>query len=231
MPPRAADFDPAMPLRNERHERFARLRAILTSKLQAAREAGFETMTASNVARLDRHPDIRARVAALSKMDEEIICMKRERIEARLNLAAYGNILQFAIVDQETGEITAIDWRKVSDSELAVIISDLSFDPKSGKLTRFERDSALNALNQLREMHGFKAVNKVAVTDPTGKQSAALIAPTSEELVQQIIEYQKRHQERQEDLKRASGEFKQDAAEETGRPVGGISYASTKGND
>jgi hypothetical protein len=157
MSPRPVDFDPEMPLRNERHERFARLRAILTPKLLAAREAGFETMTAGNVAKLDRRSDIRARIAALSRMDEEILRAKRERLEQRLNLAAYGSILQFATIDQETGEITAIDWRKVAESDLAVIISEFSFDAKSGKLTKFERDSALNALNQLRELHGFKA--------------------------------------------------------------------------
>jgi hypothetical protein len=157
MPPRPVDFDPEKPLRNERHERFARLRAILTPKLEAAREAGFATMTPGNASKLDRRWDIRARIAALSQIDEEICRMKRERIEARLNLAAYGNILQFATINQETGEITAIDWRKVAESDLAVIISDFSFDPKTGRLTKFERDSALNALNQLRELHGFRA--------------------------------------------------------------------------
>jgi hypothetical protein len=157
MPPRQVNFDPASPLHNEKHERFARLRAILTPKLQAAREAGFETMTPGNTAKLDRRPDIRARVAALCEVDEEILRMKRERLEQRLNLVAYGNILQFATIDQETGEITAIDWRKVAESDLAVIISDFSFDPKTGRLTKFERDNALNAINQLRELHGFKA--------------------------------------------------------------------------
>jgi len=176
MPPRPVDFDPTMPLRNERHETFARLRAILTPKLQAARESGFETMTQGNVAKLDRRKDIRARIAALSVVDEEIVRMKRERIEARLNLVAYGNILQFATIDQETGEITSIDWRKVAESDLAVIISDLSFDPKTGKLTKFERDNALNALNQLREMHGFKAP-AVQKTELSGATTGVPRAP------------------------------------------------------
>jgi hypothetical protein len=74
--------------------RWSRLRAILKPKLLAAREAGFENMSASNVARLDRRPDIRARVAALSKMDEEIVRMRRERIEARLMMAKAANILR-----------------------------------------------------------------------------------------------------------------------------------------
>jgi hypothetical protein len=171
MPPRPVDFDPEKPLHNERHEHFARMRAVLTPRLQAAREAGYGEMTPGNAAKLDRRPDIRARVAALSAMDAEIIRMKRERIEQRLNLAAYGNILQFATIDEESGEITSIDWRKVAESDLAVIISDLSFDPKTGRLTRFERDNAMGAISQLRDLLNFKGVNKVAAefSGPGGK--------------------------------------------------------------
>jgi hypothetical protein len=180
MPPRPADFDPNMPLQREKHERYARLRAILTPKLQAAREAGFETMTLGNIAKLDRRADIRARIAALSKMDEEVLRMKRERIEARLNLAAYGNILQFATIDQETGEITSIDWRKVAESDLAVVVESLSFDPKTGKMSKFERDNALNALGQLRDMLGFRSVNKVAVTDSSGANAVPLVPAYSD---------------------------------------------------
>jgi hypothetical protein len=33
MPPRPVDFDPATPLRNEKHEHFARLRALLVPTL------------------------------------------------------------------------------------------------------------------------------------------------------------------------------------------------------
>jgi hypothetical protein len=176
MPPRLAEFDPAMPLRNEKHEHFARLRAVLTPRVEAAREAGYGEMTPGNVAKLDRRPDVRARIAALAKMDEEIIRMKRERIEARLNLAAYGNILQFATIDPETGQIAAIDWRKVAESDLAAIICDFSFDPKTGRLTKFERDSALSALNQLRELHGFKAPARTELTGKDGTTLESLIA-------------------------------------------------------
>jgi hypothetical protein len=180
MPPRPTDFDPEMPLRNERHERFARLRAILTPKFEAAREAGFGDMRPGNVARLDRRKDVRARIAALSRMDEEILKAKRERLEQRLNLAAYGNILQFATIDQDTGEITSIDWRKVAESDVAVIVDSFSFDAKTGKLTKFERDSALNALNQLREMYGFRAPTRNELTGKGGRTLEGMIAASFE---------------------------------------------------
>jgi hypothetical protein len=123
--------------RNERHERFARLRAILTPKLQAARDAGFETMAAGNVARLDRHPDIRARVAALSKMDEEIVRMKRERIEVRLMKAMEADILRdFALV--ETCWSTASKRRRLSASTGRSFgrVTALSSSPSSRSIPR-----------------------------------------------------------------------------------------------
>jgi hypothetical protein len=166
MPPRA-DFDPNMPMRNERYERFARLRAIMTPRQQAAREAGFETMTASNVARLDRRPDIRARIAALSKMDEEIVRMKRERIEARLMKAAEADILRdFAIVETvvvkgiESSKVIGVDWEKLRQSDSSVIVSEFVFDAQTGHLIKFKRDDALNAAAQLRDMWGLKAPTK-----------------------------------------------------------------------
>jgi hypothetical protein len=167
MPPRPVDFDPTMPLRNEKHERFARLRAILTPKLPAAREAGFETMTLGNIAKLDRRRDIRARIAALSAVDEEIIRMKRERVEARLMKAMEADILRdFAVIEKvmvdgiETSKVVGVDWDKLRQSDSSVIISEFVFDSETGHLTKFKRDDALNAAAQLRDMWGLKAPAK-----------------------------------------------------------------------
>ena len=44
----------------------------------------------------------------------------------------------------------------------------------TGVLTDFERDNALQALAQLRDMHGFKAVTKTSLTDPTGNNPASI---------------------------------------------------------
>jgi hypothetical protein len=148
------------PLRNPRHELFARARALLMSPQLAALDAGYTDVTPSNAARLDRRKDIQARVARLSALDEELIRWKRAKLEARLNLVAYGNILQFGTIDADTGELIAIDWRKVAESDLAVTISEFSFDAKTGRLTKFERDSALNAIAQLRDMYGLRAPTK-----------------------------------------------------------------------
>jgi hypothetical protein len=179
MPPRPVDFDPTMPLRREKHECFARLRAILTPKLQAAREAGFETMTPGNIAKLDRRKDIRARVAALSAMDEEIIRMKRERIEARLMKVIEADIVRdFAIIEKvtvggiETTKVVGIDWQRLIDSGSSIVVSEFLFDAGTGCLTKFKRDDAMNALAQLRDMLGFKAPAKFSGDLNLPKQGA-----------------------------------------------------------
>lgn len=155
-------------LRNHKHERFARLRAILVSPQEAAKDAGIDTVYPGNVARIDRRRDVRRRIAELSADDEEMVREKRARIEARLNAAAYGNILQFAQIDPDTGVMESIDWRLVRESDLAVTLESFAFDKDTGRLTRFERDNSLNAVAQLRDMLGFKAPTKIAPTNPTG---------------------------------------------------------------
>jgi hypothetical protein len=120
--------------------------------------------------------------------DDAIVAAKRARIEERLALAAFGNIFDFTEivdrivtvqVDPKTTEEKAvktplIDWAKVATSPYAAVISTFRFDKDTGELVHFERDDALQALAQLRDMHGFKSVNKTALTDPTGQQPASL---------------------------------------------------------
>ena len=106
---------------------------------------------------------------------DEMMAAKRARIEERLSLAAFGNIFDFAEMvervitvvrkDGTHEEVRAkaplIDWDAVKASPLAPVISGFKFDKDTGELTDFERDSALQALAQLRDMHGFKAPAKV----------------------------------------------------------------------
>jgi DNA-binding Lrp family transcriptional regulator len=64
-----------------------------------------------------------------------------------------------------------IDWDKVAASPYGAIISGFKFDKDSGVLVDFERDSALQAIAQLRDMHGFKAVTK---TEHAGKDGGPI---------------------------------------------------------
>lgn len=119
-----------------------------------------------------------------------MLAAKRERLEQRLNMAAYGNIFDFAeMVDrvilipgegedaepeQTIVKTPVIDWDKVAASPYGAIIAGFKFDKDSGVLVDFERDNALQAVAQLRDMHGFKAVTKTALTDPSGNNPASV---------------------------------------------------------
>ena len=114
--------------------------------------------------------------------DDEMIAAKRARIEERLALAAFGNILEFAEI--HGGNEIDIDWRAVANSPYSAIISGFKFDKDTGRLTDFERDSALQALAQLRDMHGFKAATNtnvnVSKSDATDWTTAELVAFVTE---------------------------------------------------
>lgn len=69
------------PLAKPQHERYARARSMLMPRLEAARRAGYETMTAGNAAKLDRNRKIADRIAFLTRQDEEILTAKRQRLE------------------------------------------------------------------------------------------------------------------------------------------------------
>lgn len=120
-------------------------------------------------------------------LTDEMLAAKRERIEQRLELAAYGNIFDFATIedmpvfmgaDADGNPITklikkpVIDWEKVAASPYSVIIAEFKFDKDTGHLTDFDRDSADRAIAQLRDMHGFKGASKMELT---GANGAALV--------------------------------------------------------
>lgn len=99
--------------------------------------------------------------------DDEMIAAKRARIEERLNMAAYGDIFEFATVDPVTKD-PVIDWDKVVKSPYRMIVSSFKFSPKTGRLVNFDRDDALQAAAQLRDMHGFKAPAKTELAGLNG---------------------------------------------------------------
>jgi hypothetical protein len=86
-------------LKNSKQEKYCRLRAALQPRAQAYREAGWNDRSDagaySHACRLETRPGVRARIAFLSRQAEEMIAVKRERIEAQLWAIAEGNIADF----------------------------------------------------------------------------------------------------------------------------------------
>jgi hypothetical protein len=75
-------------LKSAKREKYCRLRASLQPRVQAYREAGWETSddddAYSNACRLERRPGVRERIEYLSHQDEQLIAEKRRRIEEAL---------------------------------------------------------------------------------------------------------------------------------------------------
>lgn len=150
-------------LANPKHERYAFERALLVPRLQAARAAGYEGMTAGNAAKLDRNAKIKARIDELRAIDVDLLHAKRERLERTLNAIAYSNIFDFVEIDGASNH-PVIDWREVKASEASAVITKFKFDKDTGQLVDFERASPENAIAQLRDLHGFKAPSRNWIT-------------------------------------------------------------------
>jgi len=153
---------------------YAFERSLGIPPAEACRRAGGKVAN-GHATKWEQNRRVQAWISYYRSLDhtDEMLAAKRARIEERLALAAFGNIFDFADIEPTTSS-PVIDWKKVIGSAEGVIISGFKFDKDSGRLTDFERDNALQALAQLRDMHGFKAVSKTALTDPSGEKPASL---------------------------------------------------------
>src|SRR6516164_2090289 len=83
-------------LKNAKYEKYCRLRALAQPRIGAYREVGWQSRTDNaayiNACRLERRPEIRDRIAYLTRQAEELIAEKRQRIEEQLWAICGGNI-------------------------------------------------------------------------------------------------------------------------------------------
>jgi hypothetical protein len=89
VPIEAPAFPGSMPLRNDKHERYAFHRALLMPRAHTYRAAGWtakdDHAANGNACRLERRADVQARIAYLRRQGpEEILQAKRERLEEAL---------------------------------------------------------------------------------------------------------------------------------------------------
>lgn len=185
--------DPSLPLKG-RPEAFSFARACGYGIWESTRRAGANPETGQG-SKWEARADVQARIRwwRTFGQNDEMLAEKRARLEARLELAAYGNIFDFAAmvdrvvtvqVDKDTTEdrivkSPVIDWDAVKASPFGVIVAGFKFDKDTGVLVDFERDSALQAIAQLRDMHGFKAPSRMADADgkSLGTGLAAALVP------------------------------------------------------
>jgi hypothetical protein len=185
--------DPApgsLPLRNPKHERFARHRSMLMPKVEAYRAAGYESASdhdaLGNACKLERKQTVIARVAWLCRQDEDILKAKRRRLEEflwnvhEINYADFFEVSDRPQVDEdgeETGylirEHTLKDFATLSPDHQRVIQS-LKYTEKGRPV--LEMYSKLQANMELRKMLGIGAVAADGETEYSRLADVELIA-------------------------------------------------------
>jgi hypothetical protein len=155
----------SQPLRNARHEVFARARAVLVPLLESARAAGYTEMTPGNAAKIDRTPSVRARIKFLSGNDEDQIRRKRENIERELGRIAYANMDDFIRVSARGWPM--LDLRRVKklpDDERRELMAAVKGVRYTENGPAFELHAKLDAIAQLRKMNGLDAPERHEIT-------------------------------------------------------------------
>jgi hypothetical protein len=133
-------------LRNAKHEKFARLRALAQPRIGAYREVGWQSRTDNaayiNACRLERRPEIKDRIAYLIRQEEDLIEEKRRRIEELLWGIHEADIQDFFTTEDqinptETAEIAnKLDQQKPAVSPRARVVPRplTELDPETAKL-------------------------------------------------------------------------------------------------
>jgi len=174
----------------------------LQPRAQAYREAGWNDRSDagaySHACRLEHRPGVKDRIGYLSRQAEELIAVKRERIEAQLWAIAEGNIQDFfepheviqrdhtgqPITEPKRNEITGEMETALSTEtrmrpklladlspELAALIEDITIDSRGRLIPKLY--SKLQANKELRNMLNISA--KEAPRDVTQLSDAELI--------------------------------------------------------
>jgi hypothetical protein len=147
------------PLKYPKEERYAQERAYGYRMRESARRAGLDDYTGIQT-KYEYKPRVQARIDFLKQADltNEFHQAKRRHLEERLELVAFGSMFEYVIIGPDGKP--RLDWKRLAESDLDVTVAELRFDKETGNVVHMARDSALNAISQLREMRGFKAADR-----------------------------------------------------------------------
>lgn len=175
----------SLPLRNPRHERYARFRAHLMPRAEAYRLAGFESedhhAARGNGAKLERATKMIERIAYLSRQDEDVLRAKRERLEAFLwsvhetNYAEFFQLATRPVLDDEGEPIEDNDGNPVTyqfmdlkpfdqlSEDQQRMIQALNYTEKGRP--KLELYSKMQANQELRKLLGIGVVTDEAIDE------------------------------------------------------------------
>ena len=191
------DIPGSKPLRDPKKERFCRLRAVLRPKADAYRQSGHKSESdhaaAGNASRLERRQDISDRIAYLSRQEDEILQIKRQRIEEFLWTVHEANVAQMwemqeilaydrqgkPIIDEEGKQVTKLVQRPKSIHEMPEdvqrVVESISINEAGFVVPK--PYSKLQANQELRKLLGIGSVQR---------EDGELSRLTDQELVAQL---------------------------------------------
>jgi hypothetical protein len=191
--PRYRAFDPAEPLVDGRRERFAHLRLIGVTAPEAAEKADIrkrngEKIADGNAWKIDREPQVAARVAYLAGHETAVTRETRGYVRNRLmslisldvlrDFAIIGDVLAPGAIDQDGKPVTVkrvigLDLEALKRSGCSALVAGFEIDGETGaiKFSTPALSDILAAVNQLRDMYGLKAARR---TELTGKDGAPI---------------------------------------------------------
>jgi hypothetical protein len=191
--PKQRALDPAEPLVDGRRERFAHLRLLGLAPPEAAEKAGIrkrngEKIADGNAWKIDREPQVAARVAYLAGHETAITRETRGYLRNRLmglisidvlrDFAIIGDVLVPGAIDQNGKPVTVkrvigLDLEALKRSEMSAMVAGFEIDGEPGaiKFSTPALSDILAAVNQLRDMYGLKAARR---TELTGKDGAPI---------------------------------------------------------
>jgi hypothetical protein len=192
-------------LRVAKYEKYCRLRASFLPRIQAYRGIGLgetsdDAVAYINACQLERRPGIRARIEYLSRQDEELIAVKRRRIEETLwaiHEADPGNYFETydAAGDKdgkletgETGKMQTVKKQRLSDlpPDLRKQIEHIHVDSKGNMIPQLYSKVQANA--ELRKMLNIGSQREPDQTDVSRLSDAELIAQLADQAKQLGIE-------------------------------------------
>ena len=189
-------------LKNAKYERYCRLRALAQPRILAYREVGWgsreDDVAYINACRLERRPEIRDRIAYLTRREEDLIAEKRRRIEEQLWAIHEANIQDFFTTEEDLNPTETInnpaeiasnsDQQKVAisprarvvprpltelDPESAKLIEDVTVDSKGKLIPKLYSKTWANA--ELRKMLNIGGQKEREQTDVSRLSDAELI--------------------------------------------------------
>src|SRR6516162_9804550 len=191
-------------LRNSKQEKYCRLLAALQPRAQAYREAGWNDRSDagaySHACRLEHRPGVKDRIAYLSRQAEDLIAVKRERIEAQLWAITEGNIQDFfetyeTVKRDHTGQPehdekglllteTRVRPKLLTDlsPDLAKLIEDVQVDNRGRLIPRLYSKERAN--KELRAMLNLGAKSDASdVSKLSDQELISTLAQQAKELV------------------------------------------------